>query len=397
MKPHTLTVRKQGEQQLAARQQELAESNAKLSAVLEAATQVSIVATDPKGLITLFNRGAEKMLGYNAEEMVGKKTSEILHVRSEVEASGKELSEKAGRPIVGFNILVEQARQDAHGEHEWTYVRKDGSRLTVSLGITALRDARGNIAGFVAVAKDITERKRSHEELESALQMKSDFVSFATHQLRTPLAGIKWLLELAAHAGNTSEETGSLVQDAREATERLVRMVNDLLDVSRLESGKLTLAPKDTNLWELTQSVLKDVGHEIETRRHELSTHGGEGIPAVHIDPQLFRQVILNLVSNAIKYTPAGGKIAIEMSQENGLVHWAIQDTGIGVPKSDQAHLFEKFYRAENVYGMETEGTGLGLYFVRVVLERSGGKVWFKSETGKGSTFTFELPAKGVT
>ena len=239
------------------------------------------------------------------------------------------------------------------------------------------------------------ERMRAEAELKSALQMKSDFVSFATHQLRTPLAGIKWSLELAAQEGNLSEETASFIEDGRESAQRLIRMVNGLLDISRIESGKLKLAPEETNLAELTQSVLKDVSHYIEKQGHHLSVSGMEGIPAVLVDPQLFRQVILNMVSNAIKYTPSGGKIDIRMGQENGFVRWAITDCGIGIPKASQAHLFEKFYRAENVYKIETEGTGLGLHLVKLIVENSGGRIWCESEENKGSTFQFTLPLGG--
>lgn len=252
------------------------------------------------------------------------------------------------------------------------------------------------ILTFVAAQIAMTiERKRAEAELTSALQMKSDFVSFATHQLRTPLAGIKWSLELAAQEENLSEETASFIQDGRDSAQRLIGMVNDLLDVSRLESGKLKLAPKETSLAELTQGVLKDVSHQIEKQGHHLSVSGMEGIPTVLVDPQLFRQVILNMVSNAIKYTPSGGKIDINMGRENSLVRWAITDTGIGIPKANQAHLFEKFYRAENVYKIETEGTGLGLHLVKMIVDKSGGRIWCESEENKGSTFQFTLPLSG--
>ncbi len=118
-------------------------------------------------------------------------------------------------------------------------------------------------------------------------------------------------------------------------------------------------------------------------------------MPPVLVDPQLFRQVILNMVSNAIKYTPSGGRIGIRMGQENGLVRWAIEDSGIGIPKANQARLFEKFFRAENVYKVETEGTGLGLHLVKMIVEKSGGQIWCESEENKGSTFQFTLPLGG--
>jgi len=239
--------------------------------------------------------------------------------------------------------------------------------------------------------------QRQDRELRSALQMKSDFVSFATHQLRTPLAGIKWSLELAAQEHGLPSETAAFIQDGRDSAERLIGMVNELLDISRLESGKLKLTPKETALAELTHSVLKDVMHQIEKQGHQLSLSGMQGIGPVLVDPQLFRQVILNLVSNAIKYTPSGGTIDIGLRQEDGVVVWSVKDSGIGIPKASQARLFEKFYRAENVYKMETEGTGLGLHLVKMIVERSGGRVWCESEENKGSTFKFQIPLTGET
>ena len=372
---------------------ELDETNSRLKAVLDAATQIAIIATDPQGLITIFNAGAERMLGYSAEEMVGRNTPEILHFKPEIEARSRELSQNVGYLVEGFEVLVEVACLNSYEEREWTYIRKDGTRLTVSLAVTALQDWQGKLTGFLGVANDVTEHKRVEEELRSALQMKSDFVSFATHQLRTPLAGIKWLLELAAQS-EMPQEPSSLVQDAREAAERLIRMVNDLLDASRLEGSKLTLNPKDTNLGELTRSVLGDVNHQIQSQEHTVSVKGADEIPVVWVDPQLFRQVILNLISNAVKYTPPKGQITIEMNQHNGSLHWSIHDNGIGIPKAAQKRLFEKFFRADNVYKVETEGTGLGLYIVRLVVERSGGKIWCESEEGQGTTFRLELPAK---
>ena len=251
----------------------------------------------------------------------------------------------------------------------------------------------GQTVGCVVAFLDITAHKQVEEALKSALRMRSDFVSFATHQLRTPLAGIKWLLELAAES-ELPEERASLIQDAREAAERLIRMVNLLLDASRLEGGKLVLEPQSVDLAALTESVLSDVNHQVQALKHELSIRGGDQIPHVEVDPQLFRQVILNLISNAVKYTLPGGRIAIEMSRNNGSVRWAIHDNGVGIPKAGQARLFEEFFRADNVHKIDTEGTGLGLYLVRLIVERSGGRVWCESEEGQGTTFEFELAAK---
>ncbi len=246
------------------------------------------------------------------------------------------------------------------------------------------RDSFGAVVGLTVTFQDVTQERE-------VSRMKSDFVAFVTHQLRTPLAGIKWTLELAA-GGSDSGEVGTYIEDAREAADRLVGLVNDLLDVSRLEGGQMRLKPEETSLGELTRSVLDEVGGLLREKGHRLSLDGADAIPPVLVDPQLLRQVILNLVGNAIKYTSAGGDIRVRMRRDDGEVRWEIQDSGIGIPREGQRRLFEKFYRADNVRSVETEGTGLGLYIVRLIVERCGGRVWCESEEDKGSTFLFTLP-----
>jgi two-component system phosphate regulon sensor histidine kinase PhoR len=139
--------------------------------------------------------------------------------------------------------------------------------------------------------------------------------------------------------------------------------------------------------------VIEETGGLVRAKNHRLSVSGSGSNPAALADPQLLRQVIMNLVSNAIKYTPAGGEIAIEMRREGAVAQWSVRDTGIGVPAASRERLFEKFYRADNAVAIETEGTGLGLYLVRLIVERFGGHVWCESEEGRGSTFAFTVPA----
>lgn len=247
------------------------------------------------------------------------------------------------------------------------------------------RDAAGATIGLTLTLQDVT-----HERQVS--QLKSDFVSFVTHQLRTPLSGIKWMLELAAQTPDITDELMSFVRDASDSAERLIGLVNDLLDASRLESGTLKMKPEPTGLSELTKSVLDELTTLGRARGHQLSVVGAETAPRVLADPQLLRQVIINLTSNAIKYTPTGGAVTVRIARENGLARWAITDTGVGIPRAAQSRLFEKFFRAENAPTIETEGTGLGLYLVRLIVERLGGRVWCESEEGQGSTFLFTLP-----
>jgi signal transduction histidine kinase len=260
-----------------------------------------------------------------------------------------------------------------------------GAYLNVVDRAMAIRNKHGKPVRLVGTVSDITERKRTE-------QMRSDFVSFVTHQLRTPLSGVKWMLELAMDAKDNHEEMQSFVKDARISTDRLIRLVNDLLDVSRLERGKLKVAPQFIDLTELTQGVVSEMSPLLQEKQQVCSVEAQGDLPQPYVDAQLLRQVMLNLLSNSVKYSPIRGDIKIKIKPEADQLRWEIKDTGIGIPKADLSKLFEKFYRAGNVLAVETEGTGLGLYLVRLIVERFGGNVWCESEEGVGSTFVFTLP-----
>ena len=248
-------------------------------------------------------------------------------------------------------------------------------------------DASGAPVGVTLTLQDVTREREVN-------RMKSEFVTFVTHQLRTPLAGIKWLLELAADDPALPPDAKSYVGDSREAAERLITLVNDLLDISRLESGRLPLSPIKVDLAELTREVLVESEPLAGGRGHQVTVTGaGTAV----VDRQLLRQVVLNLVSNAVKYTPAGGRIDVRVAAIDGRVTWTITDNGIGIPPAAREHLFEKFYRADNVQPLETEGTGLGLYLVRLIVDQLEGEIRYESVEGAGTTFVVTLPAAGLS
>jgi signal transduction histidine kinase len=269
---------------------------------------------------------------------------------------------------------------------EYRIIDSRGACLTLSDRATAIRNAKGVPIRMIGAVSDISERKKAEK-------MKSDFVSFVTHQLRTPLSGIKWMLELASSEMENSEEIQSFVRDARASTDRLIRLVNDLLDVSRLERGTLQMNRSAVELGELTRSVVGELSPLMQEKGQEASICIEDGANLVRADMQMLRQVILNLISNAMKYTPREGKIEIAVRRLHDCLRWEVTDSGIGIPKADLGKLFEKFHRAENARAIETEGTGLGLYLVRLIMEQLGGSVWCTSEEGVGSTFAFTLPS----
>ncbi len=285
--------------------------------------------------------------------------------------------------------LEEHLRDGTPFSVEYRILDENGSFIIISDRGTAIRNSRGVPVKLIGAVSNITERKQAD-------QMKSDFVSFVTHQLRTPLSGVKWMLELAADSRDNPEELESFVRDARMSTDRLIGLVNDLLDLSRLERGKLQVNYEDIEMHALTRGVIEEMNPLLREKEQTLSCQVSAHFPVVSADAQLLRQVILNFTSNAMKYTPRGGEVKIRMNYDDSFVHWEIEDTGIGIPKSDQAMLFEKFYRAGNAVAIETEGTGLGLYLIRLIVEQLGGSIGCESREGIGSTFKFSLPLHGT-
>jgi|GEM_PF-1990775 len=336
--------------------------------------QDGILLLTEAGFITDANPFLLEMLGRSRSEIVGKSLCEIGFV------ADQEFCQKAFRTL--------RQGEDAHYDSLPLRTRS-GTRLEVEFISKAYQAGEEKV--IQCHLRDVSERKRVEEELKLTLRMREDFVNFAMHQLRTPLAGIKWLLELVARRQDLPAEPREFIQDAHSAAQRLIDMVNDLLSIGRLESGKLKVDLQEGSLGELTENVLEEIRHEIAQRGHQVSVTGADEVPAVWMDRQLLRQVIGNLVSNAVKYTDPGGRIHIEMKPQDGFVSWSIKDNGIGIPEEARPRMFEKFFRADNVHRLDTEGTGLGLCLARLIVERCGGKLCFESEEGQGSTFTVTL------
>jgi PAS domain S-box-containing protein len=214
--------------------------NIELHAVLEAATFVSIIATDTNGIITIFNPGAERMLGYKAEEVVGKHSLLMMHSKSELDLRGKELTEQFGREISGLNVLVELVHQGEHETREWTYFRKDGQQLIVSLSVTALKNTSSNLLGYLALATNITEQKQIHEQLEKAkeeaemaVKIKSEFLANMSHEIRTPMNAVIGMTGLLLDT-NLSLEQKDYVEIIRSSGDALLTIINDILDFYKI-------------------------------------------------------------------------------------------------------------------------------------------------------------------
>jgi hypothetical protein len=360
------------------------------SAILEGAGH-AIIATTPEGVITTFNPAAERMLGYTAAEVVGLQTPALIHDPAEVVARAQQFSEELGRTIApGFEVFVARARRHLPNEYEWTYVRKDGARVPVLLSVTALHDAAGRITGFLGLAIDITERKRSEQQLRAKNEELKTFAYTVSHDLKAPLRGIAgYAQELERrHKEGLAERAQFCIAQIITASRNLDRLIEDLLKYSRLDAETPTVTEVD--LPGLVQSILRD-------RSHTLTEQGVE--VQMNVPPLTLRtwerglhQVLTNLIDNAIKYSreskPPRLTITAEALPTGCRVR--VTDNGIGFDMKYHDRIFGLFNRL--VRADEFEGTGAGLAIVMELMEKLGGTIRAESAPGEGATFIVELP-----
>ncbi|MBV8465119.1 MAG: PAS domain S-box protein [Burkholderiales bacterium] len=374
-----------------------------LMAVLDSAHELSIIGTDANGVITVFNRGAELMLGYDAREMIGSQTPAIWHKHDEVEARSKELTAQLGRPIEGFDVFVTIPTQESVERHEWTYVRKDGREILVMLTVSALRLKTGELIGYMGVAQDIGARKQYEQTLlqakeaaEQANQAKSQFLANMSHEIRTPMNAILGMLQLLQRASLT-EAQRDYADKAKMAAESLLGILNDILDFSKVEAGKVSLDPQPFWLDSLFRNLAAVLTAATGEKPVELLFDLPPRLPFRLLGDELrLKQVLLNLASNAIKFTPQG-EVAIrvdivEEANESVMLRFAVEDQGIGMTPEQQAGLFQAFQQAEASTTRRFGGTGLGLAISQRFVELMGGQIAVDSEPGKGSRFCFTIP-----
>ncbi|MBE9610785.1 response regulator [Chitinilyticum piscinae] len=397
-----MTLQLEHEQERDSLLQQLLSSQSQLANVLDSATEFSIIATDADGLIKVFSKGAELMLGYSAGEMVDRQSPAIIHDLQEIGERGQQLSEEYGEPIQGFDVFVYRARLGIADAHDWTYIRKDGSHLTVSLVVTVMRDGGGQISGYLGVATDITRQRAIEQDLdaarraaEAASQAKSDFLANMSHEIRTPLNAVLGFSALL-HDTELSHTQSEYVASIQTAGDALLTLISDLLDFSKIEAGRLELEQIDFDLRTTCEDTLNILAEKAAVKSLELACLIDPQVPArVKGDPGRIRQILLNLQNNAIKFTDQGEVITqvrvLARADESVALRLEVRDSGIGMSEEQMAKLFTPFTQADASTTRRFGGTGLGLSICKRLIEAMGGRIGVQSQPGQGATFWFEL------
>lgn len=384
---------------------ELTLAHESLSGIYESATQVSIITTDPEGKIKLFNPGAENILDYKAEEVVEKKNITEMHIQTELEARGHELSKLCGREVSGFDVLVAlPTKEGKYEKREWNYIRKDGSKVMVNLGVSVIKDHKDQISGYLAIAVDISERKKAEDALresESKLHQAEkinaigQLASGIAHDFNNQLAGIVGFSDLLSHK-ITDPKLKDFAQQITSTAKRASDLTQQLLAFSR--KGKFLSVPTDTH--KIIDEVVKILKRSID-KTIEIKLQLNADSCIVVGDPTQIQNAFLNLALNARDAMPNGGELIfssqirnfpteqpLEDLSQGHYICISVNDSGKGMDIETKRRLFEPFFTTKGI----GKGTGLGLPSVYGTIKNHGGTIRVYSELGHGSTFNVYLP-----
>ena len=340
-----------------------------------------MIAMNQDGRIMVMNLQAGKMLGREVSSAVGRFFTEVVPL---------EESEKEETLALGDRPAIQTLVQGIRVTKVSYLYRFDGTKFPASV-TSAPVFLEERMIGAIVVFRDITHEK----EVDKS---KTEFVSLASHQLRTPLSAIRWYSEMlnSGKLGPLNEQQKSYLKEIYDSNRHMIELVNSLLNVSRIDLGTFAIEPEPTDFKEVAESVLRELFVKIQENEMHVTSEYDPDLPKVNADPKLVRIIFQNLLSNAVKYTKKGGHVSLNITKDEKELHIKVSDDGVGIPADVQAKIFTKLFRADNARIVESEGTGLGLYILRAIVERGGGKIWFESVENKGTTFFVNMPLSGM-
>jgi len=380
--------------------QNLCRTSSMLGTVLDATTAFSVIATDTAMRITLVNAGAERMLQYQPSELIGQHAARLLHDPQEIAAACTELGALHARPFLPGEVFTDPVVLDK--PREWTYRRRDGSKVVASLVITAMRSAQSEHIGYLGVAHDVTERraheatlKKATEQAEQANLAKGQFLANMSHEIRTPMNAVLGMLKLL-HRTPLARRQLDYASKAERAARALLALLNDILDFSKVEAGKMTLDPRPFQLEQLLRDLSVILSANLAGKGVELAYDIDPRLPDTLIGDDLrLQQILINLGGNAIKFTRQGeivlGMRLLRQDAHQVQVRVSVRDTGIGIAEEALQRIFEGFSQAEGHTAREFGGTGLGLSISQRLVALMGGTLCAESRLGQGSTFHFDV------
>jgi PAS domain S-box-containing protein len=352
----------------------------------------ALIVLDPDKVVRLVNRATCSLLGYREQDLIGKRPVDGM-------AACRSFAEQL-ESLMGDETVKNR---------ETTYCPQGGVHRTLSVSASIMRNQDGEPVATVCLVSDVTDRKHAEEEreqliaqlqkanekLQSMDEMKSNFITMVSHELRTPLTTIKAFVELLLmKQGMPEAQKRKLMSTVNVETDRLARLINDLLDLARIETGAMKWQIDEVSMEDLVLNVIESMALLFENKGLRVTTSFGSSLPRFSGDRDRLVQVVTNILSNAVKFTPAGGSIHVAVRREAapGQIVVEISDSGIGIPAGDLDLIFEKFHRSDDKAIAAIEGTGLGLAITRQIVEHHGGRIWADSTHGKGSMFTFTVP-----
>lgn len=371
-----------------------------VQSIVNGSSAVAIIATDEHGLVSLFNPGAERLLGYRAEEVLGR-TTRNLH-------SDRAIAEKAAELGVEPDFGVVARALLGAGPTEMTFVRKDGVERSHQMTLEPIEDDRGQVTGYVSTSEDITERKEAEGRLVEALAtereaverlrevdaVKDAFVSSVSHELRTPITSILGYTEMLEDGayGALDDEQLDAVRRLSGNSARLLSLIDDLLTLSRVQEDGIGFENRVVDLRKVVAAGVAVVAPTLERRDLQLDVDLPEEPVPFLGDRDMLERVVINLVGNAVKFTPAGGQVEVSLTDGDATAEIAVSDTGIGIPEEEQEQLFSRFFRSSLAQQHAIPGSGLGLSIAHAIVEKHGGSMTVESVPGHGTVFRVRLP-----
>ncbi|MFA6365478.1 MAG: ATP-binding protein [Candidatus Paceibacterota bacterium] len=331
-----------------------------------------IVITDPEGIVIYGNKAVEKITGYRAEEAIGKKAASLWKVPMNHEY------------YENFWKTIKIDKKEFVGEI--TNIKKNGTKYNAVIGVSPVLDSNRNVIYFVGIERDVTKER----ELDKA---KDEFISLASHQLRTPITAISWNSEmlLSGDQGLLNQDQKTVLEGIHESSKNMEELIGGFLDITKIEGSGFIVEKGDVDLVQIANSLLSELANQISYKKINIVKKYGSNVLHLAIGTKTARIILQNLLTNAIKYTPEKGTVEIAIERIGAEISIFVKDSGYGIPNEAKSRIFTKLFRADNIKEKEPTGTGLGLYLLKSLVDKLGGKVWFDSKEGVGTTFFVNL------